>query len=362
MRPETFALSALALILELSAPSASLSFQRNYEEFSRGPYGYQLPLRRPQGIYTGSSDARETKVQQHAPWGLARISHRDSLNENTRDEYLYDASGTTDVNVYVINTGVNVFHPDLRGRVLLGKNTAGLGFSIDRDGEGTHVAGTIAGTFNGVAKKANIIAVKAMQTTADANITDVLAGLRWATDHHKHHQTLGHLPRASVAVLHLPPPPRPGMPGTVDAAILAGIHVVLPAGNANLEIACPAEGAPNGNAIVAAASNVQDEKAGFSNYGPCIDIFAPGSEIASAGYNLGSGLSVKSGTEMAAAHVAGLIAYLLGLRRKHGIFDTPEGMKKLIAEVATEGVLKLEGNSTFNVSVHCPLKGKVLLC
>ena len=128
--------------------------------------------------------AYTSELQRSAPWGLARVSHRDGLTLETFNKYEYEADGGEGINVYVIDTGVNVGHVDLEDRAIWGKTIPKGDDDEDGNGHGSHCAGTIAGKRFGVAKKANVTAVKVLRSNGSGTMADVIAGVDWATEQH----------------------------------------------------------------------------------------------------------------------------------------------------------------------------------
>lgn len=124
------------------------------------------------------------ELQRDAPWGLARISHRERLTGATQTLYRYNKDGGKDVKVYVIDTGINVAHNDFGGRAVWGLTVPQGDVDQDGNGHGTHVAGTIAGTQYGVAKQAHPVAVKVLRSNGSGSMSDVVKGVDWATSQH----------------------------------------------------------------------------------------------------------------------------------------------------------------------------------
>ena len=124
----------------------------------------------------------DSTVEKNAPWGLARISHRDSLSFGTFNKYLYATNGGEGVDVYVIDTGTNIQHVDFEGRAFWGQTIPSGDEDVDGNGHGTHCSGTIAGKKYGVAKKANVYAVKVLRSNGSGSMSDVVKGVVWAVD------------------------------------------------------------------------------------------------------------------------------------------------------------------------------------
>lgn len=241
-----------------------------------------------------------TGTQSGAPWGLDRTDERDLPLSGT---YEYGTTGTG-VAAYVLDTGVRSSHVDLSGRVARGFDATGWGSTSDCNGHGTHVAGTIAGSTYGTAKAATIVPVRVMYCDGSGTASEILAGIEWVNEHHQPGApAVANMSLASDQII-----------GAIDTAIRAGIAegitYVIAAGNANVD-ACYVSPGNVPEALTVGASDSRDVRAPFSNYGPCLDLFAPGSGIASTGHLSDYAEATMSGTSMAAPHVAGAAARYL---------------------------------------------------
>lgn len=299
-------------------------------------------------------------IEKNAPWGLARISHRDSLSFGTFNKYLYAADGGEGVDVYVIDTGTNVDHVDFEGRASWGKTIPVDDEDVDGNGHGTHCSGTIAGKKYGVAKKANIYAVKVLKSNGSGTMSDVVKGVEWAANQHlkkveaaKKGKVKGF--KGSAANMSLGGGKSVTLDLAVNAAVDAGIHFAVAAGNDNAD-SCNYSPAAAEKAITVGASNIADERAYFSNYGKCNDIFAPGVNVLSTWIGSKYAVNTISGTSMASPHVAGLLAYFLSLQPSNdsafAVAEiTPKKMKENLIAIATEGALTDVPADTTNVSL-----------
>ncbi|BGP12895.1 hypothetical protein JCM10213_005152 [Rhodosporidiobolus nylandii] len=254
-------------------------------------------------------------IEKGAPWGLARISHRNTLSFSTFNKFEYDHQAGEGVDAYVIDTGVNVDHVELEGRAKWGK-TIPNDPDQDLNGHGSHVAGTIASAKYGVAKKANIIAVKVLGAGGSGTMSDVVAGVAWAADAAAEAAELkaqgkNSKHKGSVANMSLGGGKSQALDDAVDAALEDGLHFAVAAGNDNRD-ACAYSPAAAPGAITVGASTISDERAYFSNHGKCVDIFAPGLNILSIWNSGNRSVNTISGTSMASPHIAGLAAYMLG--------------------------------------------------
>ncbi|KAJ5104573.1 Subtilisin-like serine protease [Penicillium alfredii] len=287
-------------------------------------------------------------VEKSAPWGLARISHRDSLTFGTFNKYLYAEEGGEGVDAYVIDTGTNTEHVDFEGRAQWGKTIPAGDDDVDGNGHGTHCSGTVAGKKYGVAKKANVYAVKVLRSNGSGSMSDVVKGVEWAAEAHvkkakaaKDGKAKGF--KGSVANMSLGGGSSKTLDLAVNAAVEAGIHFAVAAGNDNAD-ACNYSPAAAENAVTVGASTLADERAYFSNYGKCTDIFAPGLNIHSTWIGSKYATNTISGTSMASPHIAGLLAYYVSLQPSkdsaYAVAEiTPKKLKDALITVATQGVL-----------------------
>jgi cerevisin len=287
-------------------------------------------------------------VEKAAPWGLARISHRERLGFSTFNKYLYASEGGEGVDVYVIDTGTNIEHVDFEGRAHWGKTIPAGDSDEDGNGHGTHCSGTIAGKKYGVAKKANVYAVKVLRSNGSGTMADVVAGVEWAAKSHleqvkaaKDGKRKGF--KGSVANMSLGGGKTRALDDTVNAAVSVGVHFAVAAGNDNAD-ACNYSPAAAEKAITVGASAIDDSRAYFSNYGKCTDIFAPGLSILSTWIGSKYATNTISGTSMASPHIAGLLAYYLSLQpdadSEYGMATiTPKKLKENLIKIATQGAL-----------------------
>jgi len=256
----------------------------------------------------------EPKVEHSAPWGLARISHRDTLGFGTFNKYIHQESAGDGVHVYVIDTGINYEHVDFEGRASWGKTIPRGDADEDGNGHGTHCSGTIAGKKFGVAKKANVIAVKVLRSNGSGTMSDVVKGVEWAVlSHRKAASNGGAKFKGSVANMSLGGGKSQALDAAVNGAVRAGVHFAVAAGNDNAD-ACDYSPAAALEAVTVGASTLSDERAYFSNKGKCVDLFAPGLNILSTWVGDKYATKTISGTSMASPHIAGLLAYFLSLQ------------------------------------------------
>ncbi|KAF7935715.1 hypothetical protein BELL_0198g00090 [Botrytis elliptica] len=294
------------------------------------------------------------EVEKSAPWGLARISHRDTLTFSTYNKYLYAADAGEGVDAYVIDTGTNTEHVDFEGRAQWGKTIPTGDADEDGNGHGTHCSGTVAGKKYGVAKKANVYAVKVLRSNGSGTMADVVKGVEWAANAHTEKAKKGKKGfKGSVANMSLGGGKSPALDRAVNGAVDAGIHFAVAAGNDNAD-SCNYSPAAAENAITVGASALDDSRAYFSNYGTCNDIFAPGLSILSTWIGSKYAVNTISGTSMASPHIAGLLAYYLSLQPSsdsaYAVAEiTPKKLKENIIAIATEGALSDVPSNTKNV-------------
>lgn len=291
--------------------------------------------------------ASEFDTQNGAPWGLSRISHRESLNLGSFNKYLYDDEAGKGVTSYVIDTGINVEHKDFDGRAIWGKTIPLNDEDLDGNGHGTHCAGTIASKHYGVAKGAEVVAVKVLRSNGSGSMSDVIKGVEFAAQSHQKalkEKKKGF--KGSTANMSLGGGKSPALDLAVNAAVKAGIHFAVAAGNENQD-ACNTSPAAAEGAVTVGASTLSDDRAYFSNWGKCVDIFAPGLNILSTYIGSKDATATLSGTSMASPHVAGLLTYFLSLQPDSDseFFDsgsdgiTTEQLKKKLISYSTKDIL-----------------------
>ncbi|WP_336175280.1 S8 family peptidase [Acinetobacter ursingii] len=236
-------------------------------------------------------------TQTNATWGLDRSDQRNLPLNST-----YNADGNAQgVPVYVVDTGVLASHQDFAGRVKAGYTAVSDGNgTTDCNGHGTHVAGTIAGTKYGIAKSASIIPVRVLDCNGSGTTSTVIAGLDWVASQN---------PRNAVVNLSLGGGTSTALDDAINRVVNKDIVVVVAAGNNNAD-ACNYSPSRVPAAITVGATTNQDQRANYSNYGKCLDVFAPGSNITSDWYSSNTATATASGTSMASPHVAGLAAIL----------------------------------------------------
>ncbi|CRI64467.1 Peptidase S8 and S53 subtilisin kexin sedolisin (modular protein) [Thiocapsa sp. KS1] len=235
--------------------------------------------------------------QSPATWGLDRVDQRNLPLDNS---YVYDADGGS-VTAYIIDTGIRTTHQEFAGRAKWGTNTTGDGADRDCHGHGTHVAGTVGGATYGIAKAVSLVAVKVLDCNGSGATSGVISGIDWVIEHHE---------APAVANMSLGGSYSSALNLAVKQATLAGISMVVAAGNDNAD-ACGYSPASAPEAITVGATTNADGRSSFSNYGACLDLFAPGSAITSSTNGSDTSIGTWNGTSMAAPHVAGAVALYL---------------------------------------------------
>jgi len=240
-------------------------------------------------------------TQTGATWGLDRIDQRVSLN----NQYVYNYTGAG-VNVFIIDTGILATHNDLANRVDVSAGYTAINDgngTSDCNGHGTHVAGTVGGTTWGVAKGVSLIPVRVLNCQGSGTWSGVIAGIDFSAN-----STL----RPAVANMSLGGGASQAVDDAVAGAVSKGVTMVVAAGNSNAD-ACNYSPARAPSAITVGATTSADARASYSNYGTCLDLFAPGSGITSAWNTSDSATNTISGTSMASPHVAGVAALALAV-------------------------------------------------
>jgi len=274
-------------------------------------------------------------LQSNAPVGLDRISQR-TLPLDGVYQYSQTGSGRK---VYVVDTGILAGHVELAPRVEAGYSVVndGLG-STDCNGHGTHVAGTVGGRTVGVAKGVTLVPVRVLDCTGSGTSSTVVAGLDWVA---------ANAPAGSVVNLSLGGGASQAVDGAVLKLLAKGILPVVAAGNENAD-ACLSSPARVPGAVTVGASTATDARASFSNFGSCVDLFAPGTGIVSAWFSANNALATASGTSMASPHVAGAAALLWASQPQLSVSQVHDALKQR----ASTGLLSAVGAGSPNALLY----------
>ena len=271
--------------------------------------------------------AHTTTTQSNATWGIDRTDQRPLPLSGT---YTYTNTGSG-VTAYIIDTGIRYTHTEFGGRAVFGYDAFG-GNGSDCNGHGTHVAGTVGGATYGIAKNVTLVAVRVLDCGGSGTWSGVIAGMDWVTANHA-------AGTPAVANMSLGGGANSSVDAAVDRMIDDGVSVAVAAGNGNRggrqQDACGYSPARVPRAMTIGATTKTDSKTSWSNYGPCVDWFAPGAGITSAWYQSDTQLDTISGTSMATPHVAGVAA--LYLQSNSGA--SPQTVRDALYANTTKGIV-----------------------
>jgi subtilisin family serine protease len=282
-----------------------------------------------------------TDSQQGPPsWGLDRIDQR----QNARDNRYKFESRAPNVHAYVIDTGIRTTHTTFGGRASWGTNTTGDNTNTDCNGHGTHVAGTVGGAEYGAAKGVSVVAVKVLGCSGSGSISGVISGVDWVT---------ANAARPAVANMSLGGGANAALDQAVRNSINSGITYAIASGNFNAD-ACGFSPSRVTEALIVNNADINDRRAGTSDFGGCTDLFAPGTDITSAWNASDTASNTISGTSMASPHVAGAAALWLA---DHP-YDTPGMVANALLTNATPGLITDPVGSP-NLLLYAPVPDNV---
>ncbi|KAH8887328.1 subtilisin-like protein [Thozetella sp. PMI_491] len=271
------------------------------------------------------------QTETSAPSGLVRLSSETTGGTS----YVFDSTAGAGITVYVVDTGIRTTHSDFEGRATFGANFIS-NVQTDDNGHGSHVSGTIAGAKFGVAKKANLVAVKVLGADGSGTNSGVIAGMNFVASN----ATAQKLSGKAVMNMSLGGSRSTAVNQAINGIIRAGVTPVVAAGNENQDTANTSPGSAAAAITVGAIDQTTDAKASFSNFGAGVDIFAPGVKVQSVGITSDTATNTLSGTSMASPHIAGLAAYLMALEN----ITDPTAVSNRIKALATASTARVKNN------------------
>ncbi len=281
------------------------------------------------------SDSQTIPKPPNSYWGLNRIDQRSLPSNSTSGKYNYGYTGAG-VHAYVIDTGILTTHQEFGSRATFDFTSSDLNMQPDIDchGHGTHVAGTIGGKTFGVAKQVKLHAVKVLDCYGTGTYSGIIEGVDWVT---------ANAVKPAVVNMSLGGPKFAPLNSAVTRSIASGITYVVAAGNDDLNACSYSPGSTSGAITVASSGDfdrpydpISDIRSWFSNWGTCVDLFAPGAYIKSAFADEDNSTAVMSGTSMASPHVTGVVALILQKSPK----STPASVASTLISFSTKGTVK----------------------
>lgn len=335
---ERSSLSRVSVVAREMATKHRTKLVRSYNNVLRGfvaradDKGLARLLADPRVAYVQEDGVVSIAASQtNATWGIDRVDQRNlPLNQT----YTYDTTASS-VHAYVIDTGIMASHSQFSGRLGASYDAVTNGGNAnDCHGHGTHVAGTVGGSTYGIAKEVKLHAVRVLDCNGSGANSGVIAGMDWVANNHV---------KPAVANMSLGGSADQATDDAVNRLHNAGVTVVVAAGN-NSGNACSYSPARAANAITVGSTTNTDARSSFSNYGSCLDIYAPGSNIVSAGISSSTATATMSGTSMASPHVAGVAALYLASNPN----ATPAQVRNALVDNATSGKVTDAGSGSPN--------------
>ncbi len=319
---------------------------RDYQQALRG-YAATLPpaaladVRNDPDVAYIEADAvvQASTTQSPAIWGLDRI---DQASLPLSNSYTYEPTGSG-VKAYVIDTGIRFGHQQYGGRAISGYDAIDGGSADDCNGHGTHVAGTIGGSTYGVAKAVSLVGVRVLGCNGSGSNSGVIAGVNWVTTDHQ-------VGQSAVANMSLGGSASSALDTAVQNSIADGVTYAVAAGNESSN-ACNSSPGRAANALTVGATTSTDARASYSNYGTCLDLFAPGSGIMSSWYTSDTATASLNGTSMATPHVAGVAALYL----QANTAAAPATVASALTASATANKVSNPGSGSPNRLLYSPL-------
>lgn len=317
-----------------------------HQKFSTALHGYSATMTEAQAKRAAADPSVAYVEQDHLftiatdqlnppSWGLDRVDQR-SLPLDSKYTYTTTASN---VHAYIIDTGINLTHSDFGGRAKSGYDFVDNDSNAtDCNGHGTHVAGTVGGSAYGVAKGVQLTAVRVLDCSGSGTYAGVIAGIDWVAQN---------AVKPAVANMSLGGSASTSVDNAVKSAIAAGVTFAVAGGNDNTS-ACNSSPARTAEAITVGATTSTDARASYSNYGSCLDIFAPGSSIKSDWIGSTTATNTISGTSMATPHVTGAAALYLATHTA----ATPATVRNALVAAGTTGKVTSAGSGSPNVLLY----------
>jgi len=324
------------------------SIRHTYEKVMNGMSGYFTEdfLVTLGSRHRDAIDSIHPQVQMHvvgsqknAPWGLTRLSER---KLDLKKDYIYPDSAGTGVDVFIVDTGIWPGHTDFGGRATAAVSFVSGEDAIDGHGHGTHCAGTIGSKTYGIAKNVKLFGVKVLDSQGSGSDADVIAGVDYVAKNMRAGKT--------VLSMSLGGDKSDTLDQAVNAAVKAGVVVVVAAGNESQD-ACATSPAGASDVFTVGATDNKDSMAYFSNFGPCVKIFGPGVNVKSLWKGSDGATNTISGTSMATPHVAGVAALYLGMKSYSSAADV---MKDMVASATMNAIKGLAANTVNALAFNTP--------